>query len=280
MKRFGFYLVSLIALVIVGCEPIAPVYLLPATTEIQAIQPESVTPTVEVTQEIGLQAQNEASISITPKPTPTPKQITVPFEDLYGCQMQLTFTSGPLKGQSTEFEILDESYFQDKGDKFAVGKGTAIFYEKSPYLILHSSYVNGNILRPMEAEFIRKYLEHWGNKGNETIQDQIDALVGSQAEWNCNGVPLFRTELDDTVRLSHEASEQLWLEPENIDEILIEKAGEPSEWIGELDPSTDSSIYLGFCGWGPASLESGRYTYYRYVLNFTILDHSNVHDFN
>ena len=205
-------------------------------------------------------------------PTPTPTQIPDPFKDFYGCEMQLKLISGPLEGQSTEFKILDKSYFEDKGDKFAVGKGTAVFYDKSPYLIVHSSYVNGNILRPMEAEFIRKYLEHWGNCGNESIQEQIDTLIGSEAEWSCDGESILKTKLHGIVRLSHQASDHLWLEPENIEKILNMREGETTEWIGRIDPIDDPSLYLGFCGWGPPSIEIGRYTYYRYLINFEVQD--------
>ena len=154
-----------------------------------------------------------------------------------------------------------------------MGKGTAIFYEESPYLILHSSYVNGNILRPMEAEFIRKYLEHWGNRGNESIQEQINALIGSEAEWRCEGKDILKSTLQGVVWLSHEASNRLWLEPEIIEEILTKREGTSSEWIGKIKPTTDPSLYLGFCGWGPSSIKNGRYTYYRYVLNFILSDY-------
>ncbi|HAF61987.1 MAG TPA: hypothetical protein DCK95_06645 [Anaerolineaceae bacterium] len=190
--------------------------------------------------------------------------------DLYGCKMRIEFASGPLEKQTSEFTVLDETYFQDKGDNFAVGKGTAIYYETQPYLILHSSYVNGNMLKPMEAEFIRKYLEHWGKNGNEFIQERIDALIGAQVNWYCNEDLILGTTINGITRLSHEASNRLWLQPNEIEDILEDKEGLTSEWIGEIAPTDDPSLYLGFCGWGPPSIENGRYTYYRYLLNFTI----------
>ncbi|MGI6741963.1 MAG: hypothetical protein ACOX7C_10930 [Brevefilum sp.] len=205
-----------------------------------------------------------------------PQSTTIPTPDnlasLYGCETIITFTSGPLKNQISKFTVLDRDYFEDKGDKFALGKGTAVFYEKTPYLILHSSFLNGNILKPMEAEFIRKYLEHWGKKDNDYIQQQIDQLIGSEIEWLCNGEYLLTTKINSIARLSHQASEKLWLEPEEIENILIERKGDRSEWVGTMKPSFENFIYLGFCGWGPESLDAGRYTYYRYVIRMTIQD--------
>jgi hypothetical protein len=122
----------------------------------------------------------------------------------------------------------------------------------------------------MEAEFIRKYLEHWGNKGDEYIQNQIDNLVGTQVNWYCNDGLILETKINSAVRLSHDASERLWLEPLQIVDILEDKQGLASEWIGEILPTDQPSLFLGFCGWGPSSVGSGRYTYYRYLINFVV----------
>ena len=209
----------------------------------------------------------------TPRPTKELPDITQTPDlspNLYGCEMRIEFTSGPLENQTSEFEVLDESYFEEKGDKFAVGKGTAVYYESQPYIILHSSYVNGNILKPMEAEFMRKYLENWGRNDNDYIQSQIDSLIGSEVVWQCNNDTYLETTINNIVRLSHEASNRLWLEPTRIENILEEKEGLTSEWIGEIKPTDEQVLYLGFCGWGPPSIENGRYTYYRYLLSFTI----------
>ena len=155
-----------------------------------------------------------------------PQSTTIPTPDnlasLYGCETIITFTSGPLKNQISKFTVLDRDYFEDKGDKFALGKGTAVFYEKTPYLILHSSFLNGNILKPMEAEFIRKYLEHWGKKDNDYIQQQIDQLIGSEIEWLCNGEYLLTTR--STALLGCLTSiGKVMVEPEEIENILIER---------------------------------------------------------
>jgi len=211
------------------------------------------------------------------EPTPVPTKILplIPENidsapDLYGCEMRIEFTSGPLADQISEFEVLDESYFEDKGDKFAVGKGTAVYYESQPYLILHSSYVNGNILKPMEAEFIRKYLENWGKNGNEYIQKQINNLIGSQVNWYCQDELILGSKINSIVRLSHDASNRLWLQPTQIEDILEDREGLVSDWVGEIKPTDEPNFYIGFCGWGSPSVEVGRYTYYRYLLNFTI----------
>lgn len=212
---------------------------------------------------------------LDPTPVPTKMLPIIPENvdsapDLYGCEMRIEFSSGPLADQISKFEVLDESYFEDKGEKFAVGKGTAVYYESQPYLILHSSYVNGNVLKPMEAEFIRKYLENWGRNGDEYIQGQIDSLIGSQVNWYCGEDLVLETIISSIARLSHAASERLWLQPTEIEDILTDKEGLASEWIGEITPTDEPNIYLGFCGWGPTNLEYGRYTYFRYLLNFTI----------
>ena len=99
----------------------------------------------------------------------------------------MKFTSGPLEGKSAEFLILGQEYFDDKGDLFYPGEKTAVFYDGPKYLILHSAFQNGNVLRPLEAEFIRKYLEYWGESGTDYIQTQMDSLIGSEIEWSLWG---------------------------------------------------------------------------------------------
>ncbi len=78
--------------------------------------------------------------------------------------MQMEFISGPLAGKGNKFTILGQEYFDEKGDLFYPGEKTAVFYDGPKYLILHSAFQNGNVLRPLEAEFIRHYLEYWGNQ--------------------------------------------------------------------------------------------------------------------
>lgn len=268
MKKFKFLPFLIITLLLTGCF----------YPEVNAAPSNFVDPDIkptETTKVDNLVIEEEVFSISEPTPIPTKILPIIPptpdsAPDLYGCQMRIEFSSGPLERQTSEFEVLDESYFLDKGDQFAVGKGTGVYYESEPYLILHSSYVNGNVLRPMEAEFIRKYLEHWGRSGNEYIQEQIDSLIGSQVNWYCNDDLVLETTIDSIVRLSHVASERLWLEPTEIEDILTDREGLISEWIGEINPSTEPNLYLGFCGWGSPSLEYGRYTYYRYLLSFTI----------
>ena len=267
MKIAKFFPLIIITFLITGCF----------YPEVNAAPSNFVDPELKPTQVSQETTSDEAPNQLFIDPTPIPTKIlptippaSDPAPDLYGCAMRIEFSSGPLESQTSDFEVLDETYFLDKGDQFAVGKGTGVYYESEPYLILHSSFVNGNALRPMEAEFIRKYLEHWGKSGNEYIQDQMDALVGSQVNWYCNDELVLETTIDSIVRLSHSASERLWLEPTEIEGILADREGLVSEWIGEITPSDEPNLYLGFCGWGPSDLEYGRYTYYRYLLNFTI----------
>ena len=168
--------------------------------------------------------------------------------------------------------MLDETYFFDKGDKFDTGKNTGIFYDTERYMILHSGYNGGNILSPLEIEFLRKYLELWGNEEMDYIEGQIADLIGSEVVWRCDGQEVMETKVKDVVRLSHEASTRLWLEPQNIFEILEAREGESSEWIGEIDKMIPETAYLGFCGWGPPGISEGRSTYFRYLVQFEILD--------
>jgi len=230
-----------------------------------------------------LQTSTETLVSateranITEEGTPAPTEIVItatptqnPFATLYNCEMKLEFASGPLESKTTEFTVLGEDYFVDKGDKFFPGKGTSIYYQYQHYFILHSSYVNGNVLRPMEAEFIRKYLEYWGDSGNDYVQRQIDKLIGSEVRWICDGQTVFQTEIDSIVHLSHQAAEDIWMNPNSLQEIITKREGNESEWIGEMPPTTEPNLYIGFCGWGPSTLDSGRFTYYRYVIRFII----------
>lgn len=200
-------------------------------------------------------------------PTPTPD----PFTSFYGCQMEIKVLSGPLESKGSTFEVLGRDYFADKGDKFAFGKGTGVFYEQQRYLILHSSYINSNALRPMEAEFLRRYLENWGNHGPEYVQSQIESLIDSEILWICDGKYVFKTRVSGVSRLSYQASNRLWLNPQELEDILVDREGDQAEWIGTIPQSDEKSLYLGFCGWGPASLESERYTYYRYLIQFEIV---------
>lgn len=193
-----------------------------------------------------------------------------PFSNLYNCETQILFVTGPLEGQSTEFFILGKEYFLDRNHQFSPGDGTAVYYEPQRYIILHSSYENGNILRPLEAEFIRKYLETWGGKSNAYIQEQIDSLIGSEVLWYCNGDPFLKTSLDSVIRLSHEASTQLWQNPQDLEKILDNREGLTSEWVGEISFGDSGSIYIGFCGWGPEGEKEDRYSHYRYLIRFTL----------
>lgn len=238
-----------------------------STTAQNGSPQEVITPTLNSTE-----ATEPAAIpTLIPSPTPTPD----PLVDLYNCQMQIDFISGPLESERTSFSVLGEDYFDDKGDKFAVGKGTAVYYEVQRYLILHSSYLNGNIFKPMEAEFMRKYLENWGDTGEAYIEEQIDGLLGSEVRWTCDKGIEISSKIDGVIRLSHEASDRLWLEPRNLDQILLDREGLTSEWVGEIDPIGNQHLLIGFCGWGPRSLEEDRYTYYRYLINFRILEISS-----
>jgi len=270
MKKHQLFFIFIIGIFLIGCVP-APQNVLSEFLIIEQSTPVPDLEEIDTKTPAKKDTSSDQAETIEPQPTLTPTPD--PFFDFYGCVMTIEFISGPLEGQISEFSILDRSYFEDKGDKFAVGKGTAIYYEETPYLILHYSYVNGNILKPMEAEFIRKYLEHWGNKGEEYIQQQMDQLMGSEIKWICEDEHTLTTTISSIVRLSHEASDRLWLEPENIGKILLEREGPRSEWIGKMRPSAETSLYLGFCGWGPASLESGRYTYFRYVIRMSVQDH-------
>ncbi len=231
-------------------------------------------------QETSLRLEAEEPTTVT---TPSPNLIEVyqtpsveatpipdPFPVLYNCSMELTFTSGPLAGNSSDFTILGEDYFAEKGDSFFPGKNTAVYYDPPRYLILHSAYENGNMFKPLEAEFIRFYLEYWGDSGNAFVQGNIDSLVGSTVIWSCNDEILFSSSIKDIVRLSQVASNQLWLEPQDLEQILTDKEGLVSEWIGNMEISSDPTIYLGFCGWGPADSGDRRFTYYRYLINFDL----------
>ncbi len=205
------------------------------------------------------------------EPTLSPAQTPDPFSTLYGCEMELEFISGPLKSRKTQFTVLGKDYFHEKGNKFDPGKGTSIYYEEQHYFILHSSYVNGNILKPMEAEFIRFYLEYWGDAGPDYIQRQIDNLIGTEVVWTCSGGQVFKTRINGITRFSHEASNRLWLEPQSLEQILEDREGLISEWVGGFEDTDKPIIYIGFCGWGESSLGNIRFAYFRYLMQFEVI---------
>jgi hypothetical protein len=186
--------------------------------------------------------------------------------------MEMKFTSGPLKGKKSRFTILDQDYFEDRGEKFLPGEKTAVYYDGPRYLILHSAFYNGNILRPLEAEFIRYYLEYWGESGSDYIENQMDELIGSKIEWTCDGKLVLNIEVRSISRLSAAASNELWKEPIYLRQILLNQKGREDEWIGNMDPYFMDTFYLGFCGWGPKEKGDFRYYYYRYLINFDLLE--------
>ena len=264
MKRSLISIFFLITILLTACRPDAaatPVY-----SRDDLVGSSASTPTPQETIEETELPQNTPT-PIAPTPTPTEN----PFATLYGCEMQLNFQSGPLESKTTNFKVLSQDYFRDKGDKFDPGKGTSIYYQFQHYFILHSSFVNGNILRPMEAEFIRKYLEYWGESGDKYVEGQIESLIGSEVTWICDGETIFHTRIDSIARLSHEASQDLWMNPDTLEQILTSKEGVESEWLGGIEPTTEPHMYIGFCGWGPQSAGDYRFTYFRYVLRFTVL---------
>jgi hypothetical protein len=268
MKFYRNLLILLITLILASCHPPEPLEtpIFDSADPGYEVQAEETTlPTLQIQTSTANARTTLPSEEMIQTPTPDP------FSSLYGCEMEVMFISGPLEKKSAEFTVLGRDYFLDKGDKFAPGKGTSIYYKAQQYFILHSSFVNGNILRPMEAEFLRKYLEYWGITGDQFIQGQIDRLVGSEVYWICDGQLAFKTRINGIVRLSHEASNRLWLEPENLEQILEDREGLASEWVGEMEETDIPYLYIGFCGWGPESKGDERFTYFRYLIRFEIL---------
>jgi hypothetical protein len=278
MKKIYWVLSFFLILIISGCHSLNPnegsegiiTPLMVNPTGSAVVEGESSHNDVTETPNTTAESTPNAGLTEIPQPptlTPTPD----PLGNLFDCQMTIEFTSGPLESNSTTFSVLGEDYFTEKGDKFALGKGTGIYYEPMHYFILHSSYIRRIFDQPLEAEFIRKYLESWGPAGPQTIQGNIDALIGSEVVWTCEGGSRYVTEIDGIIRLSHEASNRLWLEPLNIPDILGDREGLVSEWVGKIEIEDDSRFLLGFCGWGPESLGEERYTYYRYLVSFNLL---------
>lgn len=238
--------------------------------DLNEVDNQATSPTSTALEETQIEVTPSGQVVIgidNPEPTPTPDL----FPAIYNCEIKMSFTSGPLEGKGSKFTVLGEEYFDDKGNLFYPGEKTAVFYNGPKYLILHSAFQNGNVLRPLEAEFIRHYLEYWGESGTEYIQGQMDNLIGSEMEWTCNGEMLFKTKVREIIRLSAVASDELWREPIYLRQILLRREGLVSEWVGEMDPLFMDTFYLGFCGWGPESSGDTRYTYYRYLINFDMI---------
>ena len=265
MKRILKYLVFFTIIILTACRPNTPA----ATPIYRGSDLTAITPT-PTSQQTG-DSSGAVYPTITPAAAvPTASPTLDPFSTLYNCDMEISFTSGPLESKSTDFKVLGLDYFQDKGDKFDPGKGTGIYYEAQHYFIIHSSYVNGNILRPMQAEFIRKYLEYWGESGSKYIEGQMQNLIGSEVLWSCDGKLIFKTRIDSVVRLSHVVTEDVWLNPENLISILYNTETKGEDWLGEMTYSSDPHLYVGFCGWGPQSSGDARFTYFRYIIRFVI----------
>ncbi len=270
MKYLRNILFFLIIALAIGINPPATLASIEQAREAQALD---LTSTVEPQLSVISTPTVQATLApLVLNPTPTPSPTPDAFSRLYNCQMELRFTSGPLETRGTEFTVLGRDYFQDKGDQFAMGKGTGIFYEAQRYFILHSAYINNPLPRQMEAEFLRRYLENWGNHGTGHIQTKIDELIGSQAVWICDGIEVFTTEISGIARLSYEASNRLWLQPHELTDIILDREGDPAEWIGDISLTDNETIFLAFCGWGPPSITSGRFVYYRYLISFEVAE--------
>ncbi|MHA1332137.1 MAG: ComEA family DNA-binding protein [Candidatus Hodarchaeales archaeon] len=203
-------------------------------------------------------------------PTLIPKLMI--FPDIYGCNIKIKFVSGPLDEYETEFNILEQTYFEEKADKFAPGMKTGIYYESQKYLILHSGYYQSKLSEPLEAEFLRKYLEGWGDLDKSYIEQQIDALIYSKIILVCDSAEPINLQLKEITRLSHVASNQLWVDPSSLFQVIIDREGESTEWIGNMSISNQNSLYLGFCGWGPPDIDQDRMTYFRYVMRFEVFE--------
>ncbi len=233
------------------------------------------TPTIMITPTDVLQASPGVNGDSGPDgeitQTITPTEAPLPAPNLYGCAMEITFVSGPLAGEGVSFTMLDETYFEDKAGKFLAGRNTAVYYREFQYVIMHSGYLASNINFPLEAEFIRLYLESWGLEEPGYIADRIQELEGSEMVWVCEGRKILRLRLEEIARLSRPSSVRLWLEPHNIPEILEERQ-DPDEWIGDISTITDDTLLLNICGWGPPSIREQRSLYYRYLLRFEIIE--------
>jgi hypothetical protein len=274
MKTLTTILFLFLILTLTGCNFPTPTSAYKGTLHLEHTLAQSETTVPEPSQHGITLTESPRDFTIIPTVNiPTPTSTPDPFVNLYDCQMVIQFLSGPLENKGTEFQVLGRDYFWDKGDKFEIGKGSGVYYESQHYFILHSSFLNGNIFRDMEAEFLRRYLENWGWVDTQYIQEKIDGLIGSEVVWVCNGEALFSSYIDGVVRLSHEASNRLWLEPRNIADILQSREGDASEWIGEIPEFSQDQILLGFCGWGPFTLGEERFTYYRYLVSFDVLEH-------
>jgi hypothetical protein len=123
----------------------------------------------------------------------------------------------------------------------------------------------------MEAEFLRRYLENWAETDHTFIQGQMEKLMSAEATWTCDEDTTINTRVSGIVRLSHEASERLWLEPHELPQIIKDKEGDQDQWIGNIEESANPNLYIGFCGWGPESLGNKRFTYYRYLIQFEVI---------
>lgn len=255
--------------VVMGFKPtLTPAPTMTSTTQPTALLTLAAQPSALPSSEPQL-AEPTQALTPTARLTAAPTATLTVVPELLGCEMTLQFASGPLAGEEISFAVLDESYFGDKGDKFDLGKNTGVFYMESNLLVLHSGYKTLGITS-LEAEPIRFYLEGWGNKGPEAIEEKMAEMLGSTLVWACEGQAPFASELTAIARLSHQASQDLWLRPWALGEILEQHEGEAAEWVGGYDQIRPNAVHLSFCGWGPSSLKAERYTYFRYVLGFEI----------
>lgn len=235
----------------------------------------TLTPIVETLSQVDFDEGIDPVQQATPSPSPSPSPTPTLVPDLYGCEMSITFVSGPLMGRGADFSMLDETYFEDKEGKFDPGKNTGLFYQEANHLILHSGYLGGNRNMPLEIEFLRFYLEEWADEQEPgLILAQIEQLLGSEMIWRCNGELALRLRINSIARLSHEASTRLWLEPWNIDDILAMREGIETEWIGRIEPLDKPMVFMNFCGWGPPWVAQDRSVYYRYLFQFEIIKSS------
>ena len=140
MKFLRYFSLIIIAFLLTGC------FYPEVNAETSLRYDRQMSSTITLEESVSTEDETPSSLpEATQVPTkilPTIPAISKTAPELYGCELKIEFISGPLENETSEFTVLDETYFIDKGDKFAVGKGTAIYYETQPCLIVHSSYVN------------------------------------------------------------------------------------------------------------------------------------------
>ncbi len=183
--------------------------------------------------------------------------------------LEIQFDEGLLAGKSAKFNVVSPDNlgpFKTTRDALGLDSKTGVI-RKDNYgnllLGLHSGYLLASG-RPLEAEFLRYSLEEWG-RDTKYVENKLSEIIGSSGTITLNEY-VFQIEVIGAIRLQHEESGEINLNPEMVLDIVTKTVDDQYIALGDIRPfekaKSEHRLMINFCGWGP----NKQTTYYRYII--------------